>query len=278
AEFTNEEAIGQGLVEAGYLTPYQLERVMAGTTHGLVLGHHRVLDRLGAGCMGIVFLAEHVLLKRRVAIKVLPVDADMPASLLERFYAEMRVLADLHHPNIVMALDAGTLPPPNPGMPALHYLVMELVPGGDLEQYVMDHGPASIPLACDWIGQAACGLQAAHDHHLIHRDVKPSNLLLAQDGRIKLVDFGLARQFSTRLTQPRELLGSIEFMAPEQSLDPSAVDGKADIYGLGATLFWVLTGQTPFPPQRSVAKALHALQHGQPQRLRQLLPEAPPEL
>jgi response regulator RpfG family c-di-GMP phosphodiesterase len=228
--------------------------------------------------MGVVFLAEHSLLRRRVAIKVLPVDDNLPSAILERFYAEMRVLADLHHPNIVMAFDAGKLPGPSPNAPELHYLVMELVPGGDLEQYVVEHGPVPITQACDWIRQAACGLQEAHDHHLIHRDIKPSNLLLSSMRQVKLVDFGLARQFCSQLTDPRALLGSIEFMAPEQSFDPSSVGGQADIYGLGATLFWLLTGHTPYPQERSVARALKALQSERPRRLRSLMPEAPLEL
>ncbi|MCS6852034.1 MAG: protein kinase [Gemmataceae bacterium] len=277
-EFGDEEVLGNALIQAGLLTSYQFDRIMAGTTHGLVLGNHRVLDRLGAGSMGVVFLAEHALLKRRVAIKVLPVDETVPAALLERFYAEMRVLADLRHPNIVMAFDAGKIPGPNPGMPALHYLVLELVPGGDLEQYVVEHGPVPVAQACEWICQAAAGLQAAHDHHLIHRDVKPSNLLLSAEGQVKLVDFGLARQFCSQLTDPRALLGSIDFMAPEQSFDPSTVGPQADIYGLGATLFWLLTGQPPFPPEKSVARALRALQTGRPRRLRSLRPDAPAEL
>jgi response regulator RpfG family c-di-GMP phosphodiesterase len=277
-DFADEEVLGNALVQAGLLTNYQLDRVMAGTTHGLILGNYRVLERLGSGSMGVVFLGEHMLLRRRVALKVLPVDDNLPSAILERFYGEMRILADLHHPNIVMAYDAGKLPGPAPNMPILHYLVMELVNGGDLEQYVVDHGPVPIPQACDWIRQAACGLQEAHDHHLIHRDIKPSNLLLSSQGEIKLVDFGLARQFCSQLTDPRALLGSIEFMAPEQSFDPSAVGGQADIYGLGATLFWILTGQTPFPQERSVARALRALQTERPRRLRTFLPEAPAEL
>src|SRR5262249_30736474 len=153
-----------------------------GTTHGLVLGSHRILSRLGNGAMGVVFLAEHLLLRRRAAVKVLPVDKDCPAPLFERFYAEMRVLADLRHPNIVMAYDAGQLPAGGPGQPGLLYLVMELVSGGDLEQYVFEHGRLDVPQACEWIRQAACGLQEAHDHHLVHRDLKPSNMLLTENG------------------------------------------------------------------------------------------------
>ena len=277
-EYITPEAVGEALVQAGLLTDYQLDRVLAGTTHGLVLGNHRVLSRLGAGSMGVVFLGEHLLMGRRVAIKVLPIEDDLPAAVLERFYAEMRVLADLHHPHIVTAFDAGKLPPSGHGMPGLLYLVMELVPGGDLEHYVIDRGPVAIGQACDWICQAACGLQEAHDRHLIHRDVKPSNLLLTGQDQVKVVDFGLVREFCSRLTDPRALLGTVEYMAPEQSHDPSAVRGEADIYGLGATLFWLLTGEPPYPLARNVGESLRTLQHGQPRRLRTLRPDAPAEL
>src|SRR5262249_25863977 len=119
---------------------------------------------------------------------------------------------------------------------------------------------------------------AAHDRHLVHRDIKPTNLLLTKAGRVKLADFGLARQFCSKLTDPRCLLGSLEFMAPEQSLDPSAVGRGADIYGLGATLFCLLTGEAPYPFNRNVGGALRALQHEQPRRLRKLRPDAPEEL
>jgi response regulator RpfG family c-di-GMP phosphodiesterase len=278
AEYRTPERLGEVLVHAGLLTGYQLDRILAGKTHGLVLGNHRVLDRLGAGAMGVVFRAEHLLLKRQAAIKVLPVDDDCQASLLERFYGEMHVLADLHHPNIVLAFDAGQLQPPGPNSPPLLYLVMELVPGNDLEKHVHEYGPVDIAQACDWIRQAACGLQEAHDRHLIHRDVKPSNLLLSEQGQVKVGDFGLARQFCSRLTDPRGLLGTLEYMAPEQSCDPSAVDGKADIYGLGATLFWLLTGQPPYPRSRSVSEALRMLQNGRARRLQELRPDAPVEL
>ena len=277
-EFADSMSLGHAMIQAGLLTEYQLDRVLQGTIHGLILGNHRVLDKLGAGSMGVVFLAEHMLLKRRVAIKVLPFDEGVPQALLERFYSEMRVLADQHHPNIVMAFDAGKLPPPTPNSPSLHYLVMEWVQGGDVENYVIEKGPLPITQGCDMIRQAACGLQEAHDHHLIHRDIKPSNLLLSPEGQVKLVDFGLARQFCSQLTDPSCLLGSLEFMAPEQSIDPSAVDGQADIYGLGASLFWMLTGQPPYEEERSLARALKKLQCEPPRRLRDLRPDAPVDL
>jgi response regulator RpfG family c-di-GMP phosphodiesterase/tRNA A-37 threonylcarbamoyl transferase component Bud32 len=276
-DMASKEGLANALIQAGLLTAYQLDRILTGNSHGLVLGNYRVMEKLGAGSMGVVFLGEHILLKRRVAVKVLPVDDNLPPSILERFFGEMRVLADLHHPNIVMAFDAGRSAQ-TANQPAMHYLVMELVSGGDLEQYVIDHGILPVPQACNWFRQAACGLQEAHDHHLVHRDVKPSNLLLSETGQVKLVDFGLARRFVSQITDPSCLLGSIEFMAPEQSFDPSAVGPQADIYGLGAALFWVVTGQTPYPEERSLAKALRALQFHKPRRLRALRGDAPEEL
>jgi response regulator RpfG family c-di-GMP phosphodiesterase/serine/threonine protein kinase len=278
AEYDHADRFGHALVQAGLLSQYQLDRVRAGTTHGLVLGAYRVLEELGSGGMAMVFCAEHALLKRRVAVKVMPADDDYPPALRRRFYAEMRVLADLHHEHVVLAYDAGEVEAAGPGLPPLIYLVMELVEGGDLDRYVRLHGPRPVAEACEYIRQAASGLQAAHDRHLIHRDVKPSNLLRTTAGRIKLVDFGLARQFCSRLTDPRALLGSVEFMPPEQSHDPSFVGTEADVYGLGATLFWLLTGQAPYPDAPSPAAALRALQTDRPRRLRDLLPDAPEAL
>lgn len=278
SRYTDAEALGAELVSTGRLTDYQLARVLAGRTHGLVFGNHRVLDRIGAGAMGEVFLAEHLFLKRRVAIKVLKVDEDCSPKMLERFYSEMEVLASLHHPYIVMAYDAGQLPAPGPGMPSMLYLAMEHVPGGDLHRYVAEHGPAPIPQACEWIRQAAEGLQAAHDRHLVHRDIKPSNLLLGKDNRVKMVDFGLVRQFASRLTDPKALLGTVEFMSPEQSRDPSLVSSQADIYGLGATLFYLISGETPYPRLKRLKEAVKQLQSNRPRRLRSVLPGAPRQL
>src|SRR5258708_5348774 len=147
--YTGEVEVGHALVEAGLLTAFQLERILAGNIHGLLLGNYRVLEQIGSGGMGLVYLGEHRLMRRRVAIKVLPVDDDCHVSLRQRFYGEMRVLAELNHPNIVQAFDAGDVPAPGPNMPSLTYLVMELIAGGDLEAYVEHMGPLSVAQACD---------------------------------------------------------------------------------------------------------------------------------
>lgn len=278
AENDTAENVGDVLVQAGLLTKYQLERVLTGNTHGLVIGNYRILDRLGAGGMGIVYLGEHVMLNRRVAIKMLPIDDDCPQMMLDRFCAEMQVLASLHHPNIVMAFDSGKVEATASGLPALVYLAMEFIDGCDLEKHVKDHGPVPVGKACRWVSDAACGLQEAHNHKLIHRDVKPSNILLTKDEHVKLVDFGLVRQFSLRLTDPNTLLGTLEFMSPEQSYDPTTIGSQADVYSLGATLFWLLTGEAPFRSVCSVSEALALLQRCQPRPLRQLRPDAPREL
>ena len=276
--FTDALEAGKALIKMGLLTSYQMKRVTAGTTHGLVLGNHKVLDRLGAGGMGVVFLAEHLFLNRQEAIKVLPVDENYSPQLLERFYTEMQVLAELRHPNIVAAYDAGQVSPPGPGLPTLLYLAMELVDGADLEKHVITHGPASVSQACEFIRQAALGLQEAHDRNLIHRDIKPSNLLLDKKGQVKLVDFGLVRQFCKPMTRRGTLLGSIDFMPPEQSVDSSAVGSSADIYGLGASLFWLLTGEPPYPRMKRMSDALEALQQTAPRNLHALRADAPNEL
>lgn len=277
-ELNTPEKMAQAMVTAGHLTEFQSQRLMSGNPQGLVLGNYRILSRLGGGTVGTVFVGEHRLLRRKVAIKVLHVDENFPPPVLERFQVEMRLLAGLQHPHIVTAYDAGIVNSNEVGMPTIHFLVMELIEGGDLEQYVYDHGVLSIEQGCEYIRQAAAGLQAAHDAHLIHRDLKPSNLLLTRDGQIKLVDFGLARQFTSNLTERSSLLGSVEFMAPEQSIDPTSVGSHSDIYGLGATLFWLISGQTPFPQSDNMVEVLRWLQTGRPRRLREFIEDVPPEL
>ena len=221
----------------------------------------------------MVLLGEHVLLRRRVAIKALPADDTVSPELIEQFRSEMR-LASLDHPNVVTAFDAGVLPASGSSK-TLHYLVLELVTGGDVERYVCVNGPQPVERACEWGRQVAAGLQAAHKRDLIHRDLKPSNLLLTAELQIKVVDFGLARRLSSSLTRTRSLVGSVDFMAPEQSLDPTAVGPAADVYGLGATLFWILTGHLPIPRQSSVSEMVKALASAQPRRVHEFRPDVP---
>jgi response regulator RpfG family c-di-GMP phosphodiesterase/tRNA A-37 threonylcarbamoyl transferase component Bud32 len=238
------------------LTQYQADRIEAGKTHGLMLGYYRVLERLGAGGMSVVFKAEHSIMRRLVAIKVIPFYFGQDRILVSRFLTEMRAVAQLQHPNIVAAIDAGEAPGQDPDSPVLHYFVMEYVPGQDLDEYVSSQGPLSVAKACGFAYQIASALDEAHSHNLVHRDIKPSNVRITPDEKAKLLDFGLARHFRHRQTEPGVILGTVDYMAPEQAKDSSAVDIRADIYALGGTLFWCLTGEVPFPANESLVRAV----------------------
>jgi HD-GYP domain-containing protein (c-di-GMP phosphodiesterase class II) len=267
------------LTAFGYLTRYQASRVLSGQVRGLILGGYRVLDRIGGGSVGVVFLGEHPVLGRRVAVKVVATDEDSRPDVAARFASEFRNLARLSHPHIVTAYDAGSVPPEEPGQQTLWYVVLELVLGGDVERYVNDRGgPAEVGLGCEWGRQAASALRAAHAAGVVHRDVKPSNLLLTESRRVKLIDFGLARDFASTRTSPRTLVGSVEFLAPEQLADAPTAGPAADVYGLGATLFWVLTGHLPYPKSRSVAETVNAIRSGPPRTPRQVGADLPPAL
>ena len=264
------------LIQHGLLTGYQAARVEAGTTYGLILGNYRVLDRLGAGGMGVVFKAEHVVMRRPVAIKVLSSFADQDFRIRQRFLTEIRAVGQLQHPNIVAAMDAGQIS--GPDGPALRYFVMEFVTGQDLEEYVNSNGPLSPVKACDVIHQMASALAESHKHNLVHRDIKPSNILLNPDSQAKLLDFGLARHFSYRMTEPGTVLGTLDFMAPEQICDAGSVDIRADIYALGGTLFWCLTGKHPFVPKANIVQQIAYRQTQPPPSVRAWRPEIPAAL
>jgi putative two-component system response regulator len=274
---TTAQALAR-LVEQRLLTRYQADRIEAGTHFGLVLGNYRVLDRLGAGGMGVVFKGEHLEMRRPVAIKVFHLTPEQDPRLLSRFRGEMRAVAQLQHPNIVAAFDAGKVADPKSGLPVLRYFVMEFVPGQDLEAYVKEKGPFPAAKACDLTHQVACALAEVHKYHLVHRDLKPSNILLTAEDHAKLLDFGLARHFHIRLTEPGIALGTIDYLAPEQARDASKVDIRADIYGLGGTLFWCLTGRVPFPAQGSIAEDLARRFTQPPPSVRESRPEVPAEL
>ena len=263
------------LIHRGLLNDFQANRLLAGQSFGLVLGHYRLVDRLGAGGMGVVYKAEHIHMKRVVALKVLALEDDRTSIFLQRFYSEMQALAVLRHPNIVLAFDAGEVDIPYAPAKVLRYLVMEHVIGRDLEQVVLDEGPLPIVRACQYVRQVAEGLRHAHEHGLVHRDIKPSNLLVTAQDQIKILDFGLARLCRRRFTEAHAMLGTVDYMAPEQARDARTVDIRADIYGLGGVLYWLLTGQKPFSADRPPLEALLARQHETPPPLHHLRPEVP---
>ncbi|MFO0970363.1 MAG: serine/threonine-protein kinase [Gemmataceae bacterium] len=242
---TNLDRFLLRLVDHRILTAYQAARLQSGQTHGLLLGPYRLLERLGAGASSVVFKGEHIETRARVALKIL-IPGQRDDTLLLRFETERRSIGQLDHPSIVKMLDAGEAENSDPDAPLLYYYAMELLPAVDLESYVLQHGPLSIDLACRLAYQIASALDCAHGHGVVHRDIKPANILWTEDQQAKLFDFGLARGMSHRHTQPGVPLGTLEYAAPEQGLDGASADIRADIFGLGSTLYFTLTRQPPF--------------------------------
>jgi response regulator RpfG family c-di-GMP phosphodiesterase len=275
---SDDATVLAALAEHGLLTNYQLERIQAGKQEGLVLDNYRILDILGTGQVSVVYRAEHVFMRRQVAVKALPVSADQDARCLARFLFEMRVLARLRHPHIVTAFDAGKLQGPGRAGTLLHYFVMEFVPGKNLEALVQTDGPLPPEKACLLIYQIAGALAEAQKSELIHRDIKPSNIIRTPDGDAKLLDFGLARHRRHRLTDHGTFLGSVDYTAPEQTADATSVDIRADIYGLGGVLFWCLTGRKPFSASGDMASDLARRLSQGPPSARSIRPEIPEEL
>jgi serine/threonine protein kinase/DNA-binding NarL/FixJ family response regulator len=236
----------QTLLTAGMLTPYQAGALCNCKFAELRIGNYEVLDRLGAGGMGTVFQARHRRMKRVVALKILARRMADDEMFVQRFQREVETIARLSHPNIVMAYDADE-------DEAGPFLVMEYVAGQDLASLVRTQGPLSIAAAVSCTLQAARGLDYAHRHGVIHRDVKPANLLRDAEGTVKVTDLGLARFNNPEgaggattpiaITQAGFVMGTVDFMSPEQAMDASSIDHRADIYSLGATLCFLLRGQ-----------------------------------
>jgi putative two-component system response regulator len=266
------------LVDFSLINLYQAARIKAGAYRSLVLGNYRVLGSMGSGGASVVFEAEHRLLRRKVAVKVLPVSNEEQPTLVTRFLREMRAVARLNHPNIVAAFDAGLRPGAHAGEQDLYYFVMEHLTGNDLEREVRSR-TLGIGEACALISQVASALDAAHRHQLVHRDIKPSNVFVIQNRQAKLLDFGLVRHLrSNAFTTPDVVLGTLEYMAPEQASDPTQVDIRTDIFGLGATLFFALTGASAFPLQGNFVEALRRRQSQTALAARSLRAEIPEEL
>ena len=269
--------VARALVRAGKLTPYQAGALSQGKARGLVIGNYFILDKLGAGGMGVVFKARHRRLGRVVALKILPPSLARDANLLSRFRREVDVAARLSHPNIVSVLDADQ-------DRGVQFMTMEFVEGNDLDRLVREGGVLPVDQALDCVIQAARGLEAAHAQGVVHRDIKPGNLMLNASGQVRVLDLGLARLVeasnpfgetaSGPLTKSGTYMGTVDFMAPEQGIDSRRVDHRADIYSLGCTLCYLLTGRAPFDGATVLAR-LMAHQDRPPSSLLAARPDVP---
>lgn len=272
---TDLKAMGQDLVRRGWLTVWQVNQVAAGRGASLLLDPYLLLDVIGEGGMGHVFKARHRRLERLAALKVIHKDRVANDDAVKRFHREAKAAARLDHPNIVKVFDANE-------EKGVHFLAMEFVDGKDLSKLVKEKGPLPIKEACDYIRQAAQGLQHAHEQGLVHRDIKPGNLLLTSKGSVvKILDMGLARftksEEGKELTQEGTVMGSLDYIAPEQAMDSHAVDIRADLYSLGCTFYYLLAGQVPFPGGEATAKLLkHQME--EPRPVEQLRPDIPPSV
>jgi len=264
------------MIRDGILTHFQAEQLLQGKWKRFFIGKYKVLEKLGVGGMGQVFLCEHKLMKRRVAVKVLPAAKAKEQAALERFYREARAVAAVDHPNIVHAYD---IDDDN----GLHFLVMEFVDGSNLHDMVRKHGPMEVLRACHYIYGSAVGLQHAAEKGLLHRDIKPANILVDRAGVVKILDLGLARFFDPdeddMLTKKfdESVLGTADYLAPEQALDSHDIDIRADIYGLGGTFYYILTGSPPFA-EGTIAQKLLWHQTKEPKPVRDIRPDVPPEI
>jgi serine/threonine-protein kinase len=256
SEPKSAEELALELVRKKKLTKFQAEEVAKGKGKALTLGNYVLMEKIGAGGMGQVFKAEHRRMHRSVAIKVLPPNMMKDAAAIARFEREVTAAAKLRHPNIVAADDADCAN-------GVHFLVMELVEGSDLSVLVKKNGPFPIAQAVHYILQAAKGLEFAHNEGVVHRDIKPANLLLDKKGVVKILDMGLARlsgdvdaPTQAELTSTGTVMGTVDYMAPEQALNTKAADHRADIYALGCSLYYLLAGKATYDGDTLMAKLL----------------------
>ena len=264
AQFPDPRSLARELVQRDWLTPYQVNQLFQGRGADLRLGPYLLLERLGEGGMGQVYKARHLKLNRLVALKVIRKERLASPEAVRRFYREIELAGKLNHRNIALAYDADQAG-------ETHFFAMEYLEGIDLGKLVKQRGPLPVHVACNCIRQAALGLQHAYERGLVHRDLKPSNLLLTSRagaaghdaeaaGVVKLLDLGLARlegpEAGSELTREGVVMGTPDYIAPEQAMSSHSVDIRADLYSLGCTLFYLLTGRPPFGGETFMEKLL----------------------
>ncbi|MCR9200244.1 MAG: protein kinase [Planctomycetaceae bacterium] len=248
------KSIARKLVRERVLTPFQAERLLEGRYRGFVIDGYRVREVLGVGGMGCVYIAEDRPNNRKVALKVLASQHNTDSGMLARMKLEARAGMIIDHPNVIRTFKIDSTG-------AVNYMVMELLRGISLHEYVALNGPMKWGMAADIFRQIAEGLQAAHNKRIIHRDIKPANILVGADGEAKLLDFGLAKladgagdEFSLAMIFGHDCLGTPDYIAPEQAADSNEIDQTADIYSLGCTFYVALTGRVPFPQKKNSEK------------------------
>ncbi len=274
------QQVAAQLIQRGVLTSWQAAKLLQGKHRSFHLGKYKLLGLVGKGGMSTVYLAEHRLMKRRCALKVLPSRRVRDSSWLGRFHREAQVGASLDHPNIIRTYDVDSV---KEGEAEVHFIVMEYVDGEDLRRLVDRDGPLDSVTAADYIRQVADALEHAHAAGLVHRDIKPANILLDGNGVIRLMDLGLvtATQVEDEASLTRahneQVIGTADYLSPEQALDSHLVDPRADLYGLGCTLYFLLTGRPPFH-EGTLAQRILAHQTKQPEPLKNLVPGLSPDL
>ena len=275
ASFPDARGLARELLQRGWISAYQANLVLTGRGPALLLGSYVLIERIGEGGMGQVFKARNWKLGKVVALKVIRKDRLNNPIAVRRFEREIRAAAGLHHVNVVQTIDADEVQD-------THLMIMELVEGGrDLNQLVKEQGPLPVAQACDFIRQAALGLQHAFERGMVHRDIKPHNLLVNSDNVLKILDMGLARVLaeedgdrSSQLTMENTVMGTPDYIAPEQALDPHRADIRADLYSLGCVFFYLLTGRVPFGGDTLTEKLLKH-QTDPPPKVEELRPEVP---
>lgn len=252
-QHASTESLAESLYRQGKLTKFQLTRVIQGKAKSLFLGNYVVQDKIGQGGMGLVVKARHRVMQRIVAIKLLSTTTMKSTDAVRRFHREVEAAARLNHPNIVTAFDADQAN-------GTHFLVMEYVDGCNLAHLVRNQGPLTIKRAIEFLLQAGRGLEYAHAHGIVHRDIKPGNLLIDRSGIVKILDLGLARQQNddqaSDLTGSGQIMGTIDYMAPEQAVNTRSADYRSDIYSFGCTLWYLLTGHSVYDGDTALAKLL----------------------